>query len=412
MGPEERLAQLVAEATTLRAKANTADFNEADAARASAIAKEHKDLNEIIARKSAVNKSFAGLDGGTTQDNSDDAPGEGGRGRGRRKSKDLQLSAGVGAPEFVDSITRAFKAASGTIGGPAVQKALVPSGAVIAEFSGVIVNDPKHAYSLYELVTTDGVINGNAGSFLRQTSRDNQAAGVKNGDLKPFSNYGLEEHTYRLATVAHMAGPYQRQWFSDYGNLHIFLHGELAHGLAAAVDRMILHGGIDEEGAEFSGILNTTGIGQTAFTGSAAASIRQAITDLQVTGAIPKNIVLHPNTWAAIEQTQTTTQDYVIEGALTEQVTPRLFGLPVVLSPDMTEDEAVVGDLSTVNVLDGGSVEIVWHEGGQINVGTAEAPDVQELFRANKMITRAELRMALVITSTKTIRVASLVSGV
>lgn len=409
MSPEERLAQLRAEATTLRAKANTADFNEADAARASAIAKEFADLEAIVARKAAVDKSFAGIDG-TVQDNSSEDPSAGSRGAMRRKSgKAAQVPAGDAAAEFTRNVMDAFKAAAPTIGGPFAQKALIPAGAVSAGFSGIIVSDPRNSFSLYELVQHADAEGKNGGNYLRQTVRTNNAAGVKDGDLKPISVYGLEQKNWRLATIAHLSEPMQRQWFQDYEGLQQFVTTELAYGIDLAIADMILNGGTDEDGATFTGILNTTGIGQTAYAGSAAASIRRAITELQSTGAVPTHVVLNPLTWEAIEQTMNANQDYVLgSAALTEHVTPRLNGLPVVLSPAMPADEAVVGDLGSIVAIDSGDLMLAWSEGGSVNVGTEAVPDNVELFRANKLVWRAEMRMGLQIMSTKTIRVATL----
>lgn len=414
MTPEDKLAALAAEARNLAAKAQTADFTEADATRAEALAKEHAAVSSLVERKQKAAQAFSRFTD-PVHDSREDSPVEKShRGTlnqaGQRIDSKDRIPA-VDTTKFTDNALDAFKAAAPSIGGPFAQKALVPQGAVVSRFEQTIVNDPRQSFSLYGAVQHVDASGVNSGTYLRQTVRDNQASAVKDGDLKPVSKYGLEQKSWRMATIAHVSEPMQRQWFQDYENLEAFLSSEMAYGLDLAVADMILNGDTDEDGNKFDGVLTTTGIGQTAYTTSPLRSIRKAITDLQVTGAVPTQIVLHPSAWEEIESSLTNEGAYLLDGAPQAAVAPQLFGLPVLLSTGLDPDKALVGDLSSIVVYDNGSVMFAWSEGGQVNMGTAEVPDNVELFRANKLVWRAEVRLGLAVMSTKLLRVAELAAA-
>lgn len=417
MGPRERLAQLQAESAKLLQKNKAGTFTDQDATRAQAIAKEAAGLQETIRKGDAAAKALSAFSGstqtstpGTVGEDDDEASYVLGQSGHRQKVSGHQVPASD-ATKFTENFMRAMKAAAPTVGGPFAQKALAPNGSIVSNFEQTIVNDPRNAFSLYGAVQHAGAGDSNGGSYLRQTARSSNAATVANGALKPISQFTLTPQSWRLATIAHVSEPMQRQWFEDFHNLEAFVASEMAYGLDLAVAEMILKGGTDEDGNTFTGIMNTTGIGQTAYSTSPLRTIRKAITDLQVTGAVPTSITLHPTTWEEIESTMTTEGAYVLNGAPQDAVVPKLHGLPVLLSNGIGEDEAIVGDLNSVVVRDKGNVMHAWSEAGQHNAGTAEAPSNVDLFRANQLVWRTEIRLGLNITSTKTLRIASLTSA-
>jgi|GEM_PF-4438210 len=407
MNAKQKLASLVNEAEQLLARQKSGQFTDADAARALEIAQERDKLRKTVDAAENAAKALAQFSA-PVQSNWDpdhdeqDAPAL----KGAQKS---QQFAATHAPKFTANAVKAFHAADQIVGG--TTKALSQTGSVVSQFDQEIYEDPQNAGSLYGAVThfrADGV---NGGSYLVQESRTNNAAAVKNGDLKPISSYGLKQKNWRLATVAHLSEPMQRQWFEDFNNLEAFIGSEMAYGLDLAIADLILHGTVDEDGETFTGIMNTTGVGQTEYTTSPLRTIRKAITAQQITGATPTSVVLHPSAWEEIESTLTTEGAYLMQGAPQSAVTPQLFGLPVLLANGLGEDEAIVGDLSSVVVFDKGNLLFSWSEAGQVNTGTAEAPENVELFRANKVIFRSEIRLGLALRSTAHLRVASLADG-
>lgn len=408
MTPQEYLASLKSEAGDLLAKAmnHPSTFTQVDAERSTFVATEAARVKALVEQQEATTKTLSGLSGvrggissTPDQEHDEDDFGRSGVAKSRSSSR------------FTRNVMKAFKAAAPAVGGPFVQKALIPNGAIVAEFDQAIIEDPMDTTSLYNVVN-HATASGNAGTYLAQIERTNNAATVKAGDLKPFSSYGLEQRSWRLATVAHLAGPMKRQWLQDHSGLNDFLYNEMAYGIDRAVSDLILNGGKDEDGGTITGIMNTSGISQTAYTTSPLRTIRRAITQQQTIGANPKNIVLNPDDWESIENTLTASGEYIMDGAPQKAVTPQLYGMPVTLVTGLPAGQAIIGNLQeAVTVLDNSQLEVVWHEGGQVNVGTKAAPVLEPLFQANQLIVRAEMRLGLTLNSLKQLRIADLTAA-
>jgi HK97 family phage major capsid protein len=301
---------------------------------------------------------------------------------------------------------KAFANAAPAIGGPAVAKALVPSGNITADFDGRVLHDPAAAFSIFEAVNRREV-ETSAGTYLRQTQRVNNAAPVVPGALKPISQYGLEPATWQIATIAHLSEPIKLQWLDDYPALEQFLSQELAYGVDEAIADFILNGGTAEDGSTVSGIMNTTGIIQTAFTANKLLTIRKAIGELDVAGVTATGIILNPADWESIETLTTTNGEFLLPLAPQKSVERVLWNTPVTLAAGMPAGEAIIGDLSTVSVLFRNSQRLEWNPymGDTAADGT---PAVRDLFRRNEVVFRAEIRVGLEILSTKTLRIADL----
>ncbi|MEJ1113837.1 phage major capsid protein [Paenarthrobacter sp. CCNWLY172] len=414
MTPQERLIELVAEGEALRRKAIDAPdtFTEADADRATAVAKEHATTSALVHHQKTTSEALAQAGAGTpTQSSSVGSSGlfEVDAGSGRTKFSGrggVPLAQGDKTKAYADQIMRAFASAAPAIGGPAVHKALVPSGNITADFDGRVIHDPAATFSILEAVNRREVSSA-AGTYLRQTQRVNNAAPVVPGELKPISQYGLEPATWQIATIAHLSEPIKLQWLDDYPALEQFLGQELAYGVDEAIADFILNGGTAEDGSTVSGILNTSGVVQTPFTTNRLLTLRRAIGELDVQGVTPTGIVLNPTDWESIETLTTTTGEFLLPLAPQNSVERRLWNTPVTLAAAMPAGEAIIGDLSTVSLLYRNSQRIEWNPymGDTATDGT---PAIRDLFRRNEVVFRAEIRIGLEILSTKTLRIADL----
>ena len=414
MAPEERLAQLVAEGEALRRKAiDTPDkFTEEDAGKAAAIATEHASISTLLNGQKAAREALGKAGAGTVHQTfgaNEDGILDHDSGSGRRKFTGrggVPLAQGEKTKAYSDQVMKAFASAAPTIGGPAVSKALVPSGSVTADFDGRVVFDPAAAFNLLEAVNRRDV-EGAAGTYLRQTQRVNNAAPVVPGDLKPISQYGLEPATWQIATIAHLTEPIKLQWLNDYPALDQFLSQELAYGVQGAISDFILNGGLAEDGSTVSGIMNTTGIVQTPFTTNKLLTIRKAIGELDVAGVTATGIILNPTDWEAIETLTNADGDFLLPLAPQASVERKLWNTPVTLVAGMPAGEAIIGDLSTVSLLYRNSQRIEWspYMGDTATDGT---PTLRDLFRRNEIIFRCEARVGVEILSTKTLRIADL----
>ncbi|WP_026549553.1 phage major capsid protein [Arthrobacter sp. Br18] len=412
---EEQLAQLRKEAGTLRDKAlnKASTFTRADGERAEQLGKSISDTERRIAAKNSASAAIAGITGGDLQSSTSNDEPAGGPGQPFRATARKAAGATGGQHEraaaFAGVMRKALDQAAGTIGGPAVGKALVPQGAVAFGFDGRIIEDPKAEYSLPAAVNSRPIDTPN-GSYLRQTLRENNAATVATGELKPVSRYALEPVPWKVATIAHLAEPIPVQHFEDYNALDRFLVAEMAYGLESAVSDFILRGGIAEDGSPVEGILTTPGVLQTAYAVSAMQSVRRALGDLEANGTTATGIVMNPTDWMDVELSTDADGRFLL-GPNQPTAAPerRLWNRPVTLTNDMPAGQAVVGDLSTVTLLARSSALLAWNPFVGI-AGTEEAPTTVGNFRRNLIEPRLEVRVALEVSSPKSLRVVDLVA--
>ncbi|MFI6812252.1 phage major capsid protein [Nonomuraea sp. NPDC050328] len=235
-------------------------------------------------------------------------------------------------------------------------------------------------------------------SYLRQTTRTNNAAPVAEGARKPTSIYTLELIEDRCRVIAHLSEEVPRQVLADLPALQQFLDGEMRYGIDLAVEGQILNG--SGAGENMRGILNTSGVQVQAFATSKLLSIRSGITKLQNLGYEAGAIALRPVDWEAIETSVTDAGSFI--GAEAGQGTPvdamrrTLYGVPVALSLAVPADKAVVFDPRKVQLNTREEVRLDWSESvykpdrfGAGQGGTA--------FEANMITFRAEGRFGLEI---------------
>jgi HK97 family phage major capsid protein len=411
MKPEDRLKELGAQAEVLRRKAvDTPDaFTEADADQATAIATEYASVNAIVERGKATSAALAKAGAGVISQSGEPVPGAGpafGRKSFNGRGGGVAVSQSERTGPYTAQIMKALEAAAPAIGGPFVQKSLIPSGSVTADFDGRAINDPMATFSIFAAVNSRQV-DGPAGTYLRQTERTNNAAPVVAGELKPISVYALEPATWSIATIAHVTEPIKLQWLDDYPVLEQFLAHELAYGVDAAISDFILNGGDAEDGSTVTGLLNTSGIVQTSFNTSKILTIRKAIGELDTAGVTATGIIMNSQDWESIETLTTVGQEFLLPPAPQRSAERLLWGTPVTLAPGMPAGEAIIGDLSTVSLLYRNSQTITWNPYAS-DTGVEGTPAFVDHFRRNQCVFRAEARVGLEILSTKTLRVADL----
>jgi HK97 family phage major capsid protein len=104
-------------------------------------------------------------------------------------------------------------------------------------------------------------------SYLRQTTRTNNAAVVAAGALKPTSVYSVTRVESSLQVIAHLSEGIPRHWLLDNTALEAFLANELTYGLQTAVEAKVL--------ADVNG---TSGIQMQAYATSVLATLRKGVT--------------------------------------------------------------------------------------------------------------------------------------
>lgn len=261
-------------------------------------------------------------------------------------------------------------------------KALVSSG---FSFGNTITTEPiaagMPASSILDVIPTE-VMDGRTYTYLRQTTRTNNAAPVAAGAAKPVSVYTLEPITGELRIIAHLSEPLNTYDLVDYASLNTFIDNEMRYGLALAVTNQIING--TGTAPQIRGIDNVVGTQSQAWVTDRILTCRAALTKLETIGLSGAAYVLHPNDWESIETQRATGGEYLLEaaGAPIDRVERRLWGVRVVT------DVAVAAGVGWLIADD----SLVLRTDGAVRVDWAPADDD---FTKNLVRARTESRFDL-----------------
>lgn len=182
-----------------------------------------------------------------------------------------------------------------------------------------------------------------------------------------------------IATIA-VTLPVSRQVLDDVPALQSSLSQILGHGVQKRLEQELINGsgGTGE-------ILGMASIAEAAVAESSPAPLPELvndnIADLQAAGWAPNGILLHPRTWASIRGERDA--DVYLLGAPGSSVGNTLWGLPVIVSPVVTQGDFFVGDWMQALLLDRQSLTIEAFE------------QHSDFARKNMVLMRAELRAGL-----------------
>ena len=270
---------------------------------------------------------------------------------------------------------------------------------------GTITRDPivvppmrtKRVRDLFPVRTTTSTVI----EYFRMTGFTNNAAMVAErnaGDTafaaKPQSSMSFEGVQTSVRTLAHWEAAH-RNVLADEPQLRSIIDNELMYGLRLQEDAQILNG--SGAGENLMGIMNTTGVqtyswsmgANAAANGKAdtkADAIRRAATLSYLAYYEPSGVVLHPNDWEAIELTKDGNGQYLIALSVAMGGEPKVWRLPIVETPAMTESVALVGAFGT-------GAQIYDREQASIRISEQHA----DFFIRNAIVILAEQRLALAV---------------
>jgi HK97 family phage major capsid protein len=189
------------------------------------------------------------------------------------------------------------------------------------------------------------VINTASGSveYVDQTTRDNNAAPVAEGTLKPQSEYEFELKNLPIRTIAHWTKA-SVQVLDDAPQLQSIIDNELRYGLALAEEAQLLNG--DGVSPNLDGLITNATAYAAAFAPDSPTMIDKiGLGMLQVANAYyqPNGIVIHPSDWMRMRLLKDADGNYLL-GNPQAAAEPRLFGLPVVATTAMAIDKFLIGD--------------------------------------------------------------------
>jgi HK97 family phage major capsid protein len=221
--------------------------------------------------------------------------------------------------------------------------------------------------------------------YMEQTTQTINADTVAQGAVKPESAFVWTRRTVPLEVIAHTL-PITNQTLEDVPGIRDILDQQMVYGLQYAEEEQILNG--TGTSPDLQGFLTKTGV-QTQALGvdDQFTAAMKAFTKVRFTGfADVTGGVMHPNDVQDIVTLKDTTGRFIYGDPTMAIGQFRLWGVPVVVTPAMTEDTGLFGDFVMYARL--------WRKGGiRIEVGF-----VNDDFARNQQTLRVEERAALQIS--------------
>jgi HK97 family phage major capsid protein len=288
------------------------------------------------------------------------------------KSKRGKVSIGIDSKAIISALTTDANGSAGDL--------------IVPDRRPGMVTPPQRRMTVRDLLTP-GNTNSNAIQYVKETGFTNSAATVSEtaGSTKPQSEIKFDIATTAVSTIAHWVLA-TKQILDDVPMLQSYIDGRLRYGLAYAEELQLLMGA--GTGTDLNGVYTQA----TAYSAPATISsptqidiIRLAMLQAFLAEYPPNGIVLNPIDWAVIELLKDTTGRYII-GNPQGAVEKRLWNLPVVDTPAMTEDKFLVGAFQL-------GAQIFDREDANVEISTEDSDN----FRKNLVTVRAEERLALAV---------------
>jgi HK97 family phage major capsid protein len=261
-----------------------------------------------------------------------------------------------------------------------------PTSSLVIADRQPIVPPPMRTLVVRDLLTP-GTTSSNAIEYPVETDNpaNTGAAVVSEGTRKPQTNLQFDLKSAPVRTVAHYSKA-SRQILDDAPMLQSYIDGRLRYGLGYVEENELLYG--DGTGQHLLGIIPQASAYSAAFTPTSLQNIDTLrLASLQATLALypATGYVLHPTDWAKIELTKDTQGRYIV-GDPQNQITPRLWNLPVVATQAMQVSHFLTGAFRLgAQIFDRMSIEVL--------VSTENEDD----FVRNMITIRAEERLALAV---------------
>lgn len=198
---------------------------------------------------------------------------------------------------------------------------------------------PANPNRLLDLLVNREAVVGNSYEFLRQTTRTDAAAAVADGDTKPSSTYTMTSVQDRVRVYAHLSEAVPERILVDHASITGFLEAEMFRGVVDALEADIVSGAASAENV--TGIVNTSGVGTTAFATSIPTTLRKAYTASQVAKEQPTAWALNPADAETLDLFTTADGEYIVDSSAYSNV---FKNLPVVVSTSVPTGKALLAD--------------------------------------------------------------------
>jgi HK97 family phage major capsid protein len=232
-----------------------------------------------------------------------------------------------------------------------------------------------------------------AGTNSASSVAERNGAGTAFG-LKPQSSFAFVGEQAPIRTLAHWEAAH-RNVLADEPQLRSIIDNELMYGLRLLEDNQILNG--NGAGENLLGIMNTPNVQQYSWSSGAysatagmgdtkADALRRAATLSFLAYYEPSGIVLHPNDWEDIELTKDGNGQYLVAVSVAMGGEPKVWRMPIIDTPAMTEGKALVGAFGT-------GAQLYDREEASIRISEQHS----DFFVRNAIVVLAEQRLALAV---------------
>jgi HK97 family phage major capsid protein len=251
------------------------------------------------------------------------------------------------------------------------------------------------APSILNLVTV-GSTNSTSLEYAQIVGETNNAAVVAEGQLKPLSDLTTGIADAKVFTYADGFDA-TNQFLADEPALATFMESSIQRHLRQKIEDLLLNGAGGSTAPR--GILNTTGTLAVPFRADVITTLSDTLLALSGTATDVQAIVLNPATAWSLRLLKDTTGNYLSGGPFTTGVVQTLWGIPIVTSPRVAANRAIVGDFRTVNFLQREPISVLAFN------------QHKDYAQRNMVYVRAELRAMQLIYSPRSLAVATLAAS-
>lgn len=229
---------------------------------------------------------------------------------------------------------------------------------------------------IYQLATLAGSIEGDEPAIRVPYVKTDPTVGfVPEGDVITPSDPELDELVIRTGKLAVLTR--QTNESSAYGPASSLAANSMARALTIKGNSALLSNAT--AAGQPTGLLNIAGITDAGTLTTDLDAIGDAITALEVAGGTATHVIAAPDAWGTIRGLKAATgSNLPLIGAPSDQTDRRLFGLPVLVSPQMAAGTVLVSDRANI-------IAAV----GQIKLATSD----QVYFNSDSLARRATWRI-------------------
>jgi HK97 family phage major capsid protein len=260
------------------------------------------------------------------------------------------------------------------------------------------LRDPDAVIGLFDQIETSQ----NSFAYMEETTFTNAAAEQAEEATTAEAALDFTEQTAPIRKVGVFL-PVTEELLADVNGIQGYVNSRLGTMMKLRLDNQLLSG--DGTAPNMEGILTKSGISgynNSNYAGELGkvGQIYQAITDIRQNAFVePDAIIMHPSDWydivTSVTDVATTTSGaaaknplFVVAGGFGTDVTPRIWGLPVVASTAISAGTVLVGKFGG-----GEAAHVVMRQGLDLAVSDSHS----DFFLKGKLAIRATMRVGLAV---------------